>query len=82
MRIQPINGTSSFFGPEQSLTSVSHALAEARKAFRAAAPHVSWASVHAEASRVRGQDSMTMLESLYTVYNRLITGAWTPQPVN
>lgn len=80
MRVEPITGTA-FFGPDQCLTGVSHALAEARRTFRAAAPELSWPAVTAEAARVRAQESMTLLEALRVVYGRLTTGAWAPPAI-
>ena len=78
MRIEPINGRS-FFGPEWCLTGVSAALAEARRVFREAAPELNWPAVTAEVARVRAQDSLTLLDALNVVYQRLTTGAWEPQ---
>ena len=77
MRVQPITGTS-FFGPEQAYTSVTAALAEMRKVWQQSAPGVSWDVVHAEASRVRAQQPMTLLEALRVVHQRMTTGVWDP----
>ncbi len=79
MRIEPL-ATRAFFGPDQCLTGVSYALAEARKMFRTAAPEVSWESVQAEAARVRARDGVSLLDALYAVFHQLTTGAWAPQP--
>ncbi|MCV2488286.1 hypothetical protein OF117_02840 [Geodermatophilus sp. YIM 151500] len=78
MRIEPI-GVRPLFGPDVCLTGVSQALAEARKLFRESAPEVSWAEVQAEASRLRTLESLTLLQALGVVFQKLSTGAWTPQ---
>lgn len=62
------------FGPEQCLTGVSAALAEARQVFRKAAPGVPWTEVTAAANQVRAAQPMTMLEALNVVFARLAEG--------
>ena len=62
------------FGPEQCLTGVSAALAEARQVFRKAAPGVPWSDVTAAAHQVRREQSLTMLEALDVVFARLAVG--------
>ncbi len=64
----------SHFGPEQCLTGVSHALAEARKLFRIAAPELSWADVMSQAGQVRAREPMTLLQALGVVFNQIADG--------
>ena len=62
------------FGPDQCLTGVSAALAEAREVFREAAPGVPWSEVTAAAHQVRREQPITMLEALNVVFARLAVG--------
>ena len=64
----------SHLGPEQCLTGVSAALADARQVFRKAAPGVPWTEVTAAANQVRAAQPMTMLEALHVVFARLAEG--------
>ena len=73
MRVQAV-ATGSYFGPEQCLTGVSHALAEARKLFRSAAPDMSWADVMSRAGQVRAREPMTLLQALGVVFDQIADG--------
>lgn len=79
MRIDPLN-VKYAIGPERCLTTASAALAESRKLWREMEPKgVSWAAVHSEASRLRTQEPLTLVQALQVVLDRLAIGAWTPQ---
>ncbi len=62
------------FGPEQCLTGVSRALAEARAIFRQAAPGIRWSEVTAQANQVRAREPMTLLEALHVVFGQVADG--------
>ncbi len=76
MRWEAVIATRSPYGPEQCLTGVSAALAEARRLFRRAAPELSWTDVTARADAVRAQEPMTLMQALSVVYNRIYDGRW------
>ena len=79
MRIEPLN-VKYAVGPDRCLTTASAALAEARKVWHEMDPKgVSWAAVHSEASRLRIQEPLTLVQALQVVLDRLAIGAWTPQ---
>jgi hypothetical protein len=74
MRVDSVTATRSSFGPEQCLTGVSAALADARQVFRKVAPDVSWTDVTARANGVRAANPMTFLQALAVVHNEMIAG--------
>jgi hypothetical protein len=74
MRPEAVTANRSYVGPEQCLTGVSAALAEARQVFRQAAPQMSWADVTMRAAAVRAHEPMTMLQALAVVFERIADG--------
>jgi hypothetical protein len=81
MRVEAIGGPS-YIGPEACLTGVSAALAEARRVPREAAPPGTFDRVLAEVHRVRASESMSLLDALGAVFQRMATGTYVPDPAS
>jgi hypothetical protein len=69
-----MTGVRSAYGPDQCLTGVSAALAEARELFRRSAPHMSWSEVTARANVLRTNEPMTLLQAISVIHNQILSG--------
>jgi hypothetical protein len=74
MRTEAVTANRSYVGPDQCLTGVSAALAEARQIFLMKAPQMSWADVTMRAAEVRSNQPMTLLQALNVVFERIADG--------
>ncbi len=76
MRLEPVNGVSYLTGRQQ-LVGVSADLAQARMMLKQVAPADRWDAVLAEVSRIRTEGSVSLLEAMRAVHQKLADG-WSP----
>ena len=74
MRVEAVTASRSYVGPDQCLTGVSAALAEARQLFLQKAPQMTWSDVTMRAAAVRANEPMTLLQALNVVFERIADG--------